>query len=266
MTHAPPLSDMHEKKPEKDFEKGAEKAPEKDFEKASGTSLTDTIKVHQQGHRKRLRQRFLKDLGLTMADYELLEMILFRAIPRRDVKTLAKTMIAEFGNLAGVLSAPLERLMAIKGVNEQVALECKLSATIGHKILHHKVIDRPIITSWAALVDYCIAKMAHSPIEEMRVLFLSNKNVLIKDEVLQKGTLDRVAVYPRQLFERIFSLGASGFVLIHNHPSDDPTPSAEDIKLTNALVKAARLFQIQLHDHLIVGRNGYASFKNLGLL
>jgi DNA repair protein RadC len=218
------------------------------------------------GHRERLRARFLKGGAEAMPDYELLEMTLFAAIPRRDTKPLAKTLLKRFGSFAEVIAAPRERLLEIPGVGESVANQLKIVEAAAHRLAKTKVLGRPALSSWTALLDYCTAAMARSETEEFRVLFLDRKNHLIADEVQNRGTIDHTPVYPREIIKRALELGASSIILVHNHPSGDPTPSKADIAMTREVVGAAKALSIAVHDHLVIGRGGHASFKSLGLL
>lgn len=221
---------------------------------------------HYLGHRERLRARFLVDGGAAMPDYELLELALFAAIPRRDVKPLAKALIARFGSFAEVLSAVPTRLMEVEGISDRVVTHLKVIEAAALRLARTQVLNRPILSSWAGLIDYCQAAMARSMTEEFRVLFLDRKNVLIADEVQSVGTIDHTPVYPREIVKRALELGASAIILVHNHPSGDPTPSRADIDMTRTIVEAARALKIAVHDHVIVGRSGHASFKAFGLL
>jgi DNA repair protein RadC len=221
---------------------------------------------HHLGHRARLRERFMRAGAEALSDYELLELILFRAIPQRDVKPLAKALIAEFGSLAQVLSAPTERLAEVKGLGGAGVVELKIVQAAGVALTRAQVLKRPAITSWQALLDYCTASMAHGQNEQFRILFLDKKNVLIADEIQQKGTVDHTPVYPREVVKRALELGASALILVHNHPSGDPTPSRGDIEMTKLIAKAGDGVGIRIHDHLVIGRSGHASFKSLGLL
>ncbi len=218
------------------------------------------------GHRERLRQRFCK-AGLDgVQDYELLELLLFRAIPRRDVKPLAKELISVFGTFADVLGAPLERLLEIKGVSQGVATELKIVQAAGIKLAQDNVLGKQVVTSWADLLAYCRAAMATEQIEQFRILFLDNKNVIIADEKQQTGTVNHTPVYPREVIKRALVLNATSIILVHNHPSGDPTPSRADIDMTNQIVSAATALGVKVHDHLIIGRGQHVSFKSLGLL
>jgi DNA repair protein RadC len=218
------------------------------------------------GHRERLRARFLKGGADAMPDYELLELTLFAAIPRRDTKPLAKALLKRFGSFAEVIAAPRERLMEIPGIGESVANQLKIVEAAAHRLAKTKVLGRPALSSWTALLDYCTAAMARSETEEFRVLFLDRKNHLIADEVQNRGTIDHTPVYPREIIKRALELGASSIILVHNHPSGDPTPSKADIAMTREVVGAAKALSIAVHDHLVIGRGGHASFKSLGLL
>jgi DNA repair protein RadC len=218
------------------------------------------------GHRERLRARFLKSGADALPDYELLELTLFAALPRRDTKPLAKALLARFGSFAEVIAAPRARLLEIQGVGEGVANHLKIVEAAAQRLAKTRVIERAALSSWSALLDYCTAAMARSQNEEFRVLFLDRKNVLIADEVQNKGTVDHTPVYPREIVKRALELGASSIILVHNHPSGDPTPSKADIAMTREITAAARALAIAVHDHLVIGRSGHASFKSLGLL
>src|SRR5579859_3249563 len=218
------------------------------------------------GHRERLRSRFRDGGADAMPDYELLEMTLFAALPRRDTKPLARALLARFGSFADVISAPRARLMEVKGVGEAVAHHLKIVEAAAHRLAKTKVMGRPALSSWPALLDYCTAAMARSDKEEFRVLFLDRKNNLIADEVQNRGTVDHTPVYPREIIKRALELTASSLILVHNHPSGDPTPSKADILMTREIVTAAKALGLAVHDHLVIGRGGHASFKSLGLL
>jgi len=221
---------------------------------------------HYLGHRERLRQRFLAGGAEAMPDYELLELVLFAALPRRDVKPLAKELIAQFGSFAEVISAPRERLLEVEGVSDAAAAQLKIVDAAALRLAKSKVIGRPALASWNALIDYCAAAMARSQREEFRVLFLDRRNVLIADEVQSTGTIDHTPVYPREIVKRALELSAAAIILVHNHPSGDPAPSRADIAMTREVADAAKALKIVVHDHVIVGRNGHSSFKTLGLL
>ncbi len=193
-------------------------------------------------------------------------MVLFRAIRRGDTKPLAKALLGHFGSFAEVLSASPERLMEVRGVGEAIAVELKIVHAAALRLLRGQVIDRPALASWSAVIDYIRAAMAFSRIEHFRILFLDKKNQLIADEVQQQGTVDHTPVYVREVMKRALDIGASAIVLVHNHPSGDPTPSSADIEMTRRIVDAGQKLQITVHDHIIVGRKGYASFRALGLI
>lgn len=218
------------------------------------------------GHRERLRERFLSGGADAIPDYELLELVLFAALPRRDVKPLAKALIAKFGSFAEVIATPRERLVEVDGVSESVAAQLKIVEAAALRLAKTRLLGRPALSSWANLIDYCAAAMARSPREEFRVLFLDRRNMLIADEVQSTGTVDHTPVYPREIVKRALELAATAVILVHNHPSGDPAPSRADITMTREVADAARALGIVVHDHVIVGRNGHASFKALGLL
>jgi DNA repair protein RadC len=221
---------------------------------------------HYVEHRQRLRTRFLDGGAEAMPDYELMELVLFAAIPRRDVKPLAKELIARFGGFAEAIAAPRERLLEIEGAGESVVAQLKIVEAAALRLAKTRLIGRPALSSWAALLDYCAAAMARATQEEFRVLFLDRKNVLIADEVQAHGTVDHTPVYPREIVKRALELAASAIILVHNHPSGDPTPSRADIEMTREVADAAKALRIAVHDHVVVGRGGTASFKALGLL
>jgi DNA repair protein RadC len=221
---------------------------------------------HYIGHRARLRQRF-EDAGeQALPDYELLELVLFRSIPQRDVKPLAKTLIARFGSFAEVLGARPERLSEVEGVGEATALDLKIVEAAARRMARGAIRERPVLGSWKDVIEYCRTAMAFADREEFRILFLDKRNHLIADEVQSEGTVDHAPVYPREVVKRALELAASALVLVHNHPSGDPTPSPADIRMTNDLQSIAKPLGIALHDHIIVGRNGHASFRGLQLL
>jgi DNA repair protein RadC len=222
-------------------------------------------KPHHLGHRERLRARASAGLS-ALPDYELLELFLFRSLPQGDVKPLAKALMARFGGLAGVLGARAEDLRTVKGVGPSVALDLKLLQEAALRIGRGEVARRPVISSWSALLAYVRAGMAHEPREQFRVLFLDRKNQLIADEVMNEGTVDHAPVYPREVARRALELAASAVILVHNHPGGDPTPSVADIDMTRQVIEAGRALRISVHDHLVVGRYGTASFKALGLM
>jgi DNA repair protein RadC len=232
----------------------------------SRASEEDSTGPHYLGHRQRLRERFLKGGADALADYELLELILFLAIPQRDVKPLAKTLLKEFGSIQGVLTADTARLLTVKGIKDNAAMAFRLVETAARWLAREEVLQRNVLTSWDKLLDYCRTILAREPTERFHLLFLDRKNVLIADEAQQEGTIDHTPVYPREVVKRALELHASAIIMVHNHPSGDPTPSRADIEMTRQVREAARAVGIALHDHLIVGRSGHASFKAMGLL
>lgn len=217
-------------------------------------------------HRARLRQRFTEGGAAAMPDYELLELVLFAAIPRQDVKPLARLLLDTFGDLARVVAAPAPRLLAVRGVGEGVVLHLKLLEAVSQRMARSRVMQRPVLTSWAALLDYCHTAMAHRDTEQFRVLYLDRKNVLIADEEQARGTVDHVPVYPREVVKRALELNASALILVHNHPSGDPTPSDADVAMTMQIRDAADALGITLHDHLVIGKEREVSFRALRYL
>ncbi|HEY1720716.1 MAG TPA: DNA repair protein RadC [Magnetospirillaceae bacterium] len=231
----------------------------------SGTDDGST-EPHYLGHRQRLRDRFQKGGADALADYELLELILFLAIPRRDVKPLAKALLKEFGSLQGVLGAEVGRLADFEGLNENAAVTLKVVAAAARSMTREQVIQRNVLTSWDKLIEYCRTALAHEPTERFHLLFLDRKNTLIADEVQQEGTIDHTPVYPREVVKRALELNASAIIMVHNHPSGDTAPSRADIEMTKRVRDALSAVNIALHDHLVIGRAGHTSFKVLGLL
>jgi DNA repair protein RadC len=221
---------------------------------------------HHVGHRGRLRQRLMAAGPDALPDYELLELVLFAAQPRRDVKPLAKTLLARFGSFAEVISAPPALLAEVDGVGDNVIATLKVVQAAALRLAQGEVMARPVIGSWQKLMAYCRASMAHEATEHFRVLFLNRRNELIADEVQQKGTVDHTPVYPREVVKRALELGATAVIMVHNHPSGDPTPSPADIEMTREVKDAGERLGIQLHDHVIIGRRGHNSFKTLGLI
>ena len=218
------------------------------------------------GHRERLRERARLGGLAAMPDYELLELYLFRSIGRQDTKPIAKALLARFGSLTGIWSASIEELMQIKGVGEAAALDLKLLQSLTERLAKAPVAKREVISSWTALLAYVRVALANEKREQFRVLFLDKKNQLIGDEVLGHGTVDHAPAYPREIVRRALELGSSAVILVHNHPSGDPTPSSADVDMTRQIIDAGRTLRIAVHDHLVVGRDGVASFKQLGLM
>lgn len=221
---------------------------------------------HYLGHRDRLRERFARSGGDGLADYELLELVLFRSIPRRDVKPLAKELVRRFGSFAEVIAAPIPRLLEVSGIGEATALDLKLAEAAARRYAKGEIVKRPVLSSWSSVIEYCRAAMAFNAVEEFRVLFLDKRNQLIADEVQNRGTVDHAPVYPREVVRRALELSATALILVHNHPSGDPTPSSADIAVTREVSEVASSLGISVHDHLIVGRNGHASLKGLNLM
>ena len=217
-------------------------------------------------HRARLRQRFMDGGATAVPDYELLELILFRSIPRRDVKPIARMLLDRFGDFNRVITAPPERLAQVPGIGEAVITDLKVLEAAAHRMARAKVMQRHVLSSWDALLDYCHTVMAHRETEQFRVLFLDRKNCLIADEEQAKGTVDHVPVYPREIAKRALELNASALILVHNHPSGDPSPSASDIAMTDRILQALDALGITLHDHLIIGKSSELSFRSSGYL
>ncbi len=227
---------------------------------------TGRLPSYIKDHRKRLRERFMSGGSGAMPDYELLELVLFRSIPRQDVKPLARLLMDTFGDFNRVLTAPEERLRQINGVGETVITDLKILEACAHRMARARVMQRHVISGWDALLDYCHTTMAHREIEQFRVFYLDRKNVMIADEEQAKGTVDHVPVYPREVAKRALELNASALILVHNHPSGDPTPSQSDIDMTNRIQNACTALGLTLHDHLIIGKSTELSFRSEGYL
>jgi DNA repair protein RadC len=225
-----------------------------------------TEEPHYKGHRARLRERFAESGDQGMPDYELLELVLFRSIPQRDVKPLAKALIARFGSFAEVIGARPERLTEIEGVGAATALDLKIVEASARRLARGAIGDRPVLGSWKDVLAYCRTAMAFADREQFRILFLDKRNFLIADEVQSNGTVDHTPVYQREVVKRALELAASALILVHNHPSGDPTPSSADIRMTNELASIGKPLGISLHDHIIVGKNGHSSFRGLNLI
>jgi len=221
---------------------------------------------HYHGHRERLRARFREAGSEAVSDYELLELVLFRAIPQRDVKPLAKELIARFGSFAEVVAAAPARLAEIKGMGEAAITEVKVVQAAASRLARGQFAKRPLLSSWSSVLDYCRTAQAFADKEQFRVLFLDKRNQLIADELQQTGTVDHTPIYPREVVKRALELSATALILVHNHPSGDPTPSRADIQMTQAIVEVAKPLGIAVHDHIIVGKEGHASFKGLRLI
>lgn len=217
------------------------------------------------GHRERLRRRFLEGCDSALADYELLELLLFQAQARRDMKPLAKRLIASFGSFGAVISASPADLARVEGVGPSVIAVLKVVRAAAVRLAREEVVDRPVLSSWQQVLDYCRIAMAHEGIEQFRLLFLDSKNAVIADEVQQTGTVNHTPVYPREVIKRALELGATALIMVHNHPSGDPSPSKADIEMTRSVADAAGRLGITLHDHIVIGRSGHVSMRGAGL-
>lgn len=235
-------------------------------DEAAPATATARQPSYIRDHRKRLRDRFLAGGADALPDYELLELVLFRAIPRQDVKPLARRLLDRFGDFNAVLSAPRPRLEETEGVGPQVVCELKIVEAAAHRLSRARILRQQVISSWDALLDYCHTIMSHRDTEHFRVLFLDRKNVLIEDEEQGRGTVDHVPVYPREVVKRALEVNASALILVHNHPSGDPTPSTADIDMTAQIAAAADTLGLVLHDHIVIGKSRELSFRAEGLL
>ncbi|WP_298905349.1 DNA repair protein RadC [uncultured Aliiroseovarius sp.] len=240
-----------------------------DTDEAPATPIAMTagkLPSYIKDHRQRLRARFNDGGAQAMPEYELLELLLFRSIPRRDVKPIGRALLDTFGDFNRVVTAPADRLRTVSGIGDSVITDLKIIEAAAHRMARSKVMQRHVISSWDAVLDYCHTTMAHRDTEQFRVLFLDRKNVLIADEEQAKGTVDHVPVYPREVVKRALELNASALILVHNHPSGDPTPSESDIQMTAQVNDAAKALGIALHDHLIIGKSTELSFRSEGYL
>jgi DNA repair protein RadC len=237
-----------------------------DADEAEPQALTGRLPSYIADHRQRLRDRFLQGGGAALPDYEMLELVLFRAIPRQDVKPLARLLLDTFGDFNRVITASSARLQMVKGAGPAVVLELKLVEAAAQRMMRARVMQKPILSSWDALLDYCHTTMAHRETEQFRVLFLDRKNVLVADEEQARGTVDHVPVYPREIVKRALELNASALILVHNHPSGDPTPSDADLSMTAQVKEACQALGLVLHDHLIIGKSRELSFRSSGYL
>lgn len=240
--------------------------PSEHEDEAMSAPLPDRLPSYIKDHRQRLRDRFLNGGPSAMPEYELLELLLFGAVPRQDMKPLARKLLDTFGDLNRVITAPRARLESVVGVGDAVVLQLKLAEAIAQRMMRARVMHKPVLSSWDALLDYCHTSMAHRETEQFRILFLDRKNTLIADEEQAKGTVDHVPVYPREVVKRALELNASALILVHNHPSGDPTPSQADISMTHQIQDACRVLGLTLHDHLIVGKSREVSFRSAGYL
>ena len=223
-------------------------------------------KETNEGHRKRLRDRFLNGGGKSVPDYELVELLLFGVIPRGDMKPLAKKLLQECGSLSGLLQADLEKLKSIPGIGDATIAALKAVHEVACRLVREEASAQPILHSWQTVIDYCRARMSHLNVEQFRLLFLDQKNKIIADEVQQQGTVNRTPIFPREVVKRTLELGASSLIMVHNHPSGDPTPSQADIDITRKVIKAAKELEIQVLDHLIIGRFGHTSLREKKLI
>ena len=237
----------------------------KDLREASAHFTVEDDKPDYHGHRDRLRARFLADAE-GLPDYELLELLLFAAIPRRDTKAIAKALLKRFGSFGEVISASPDDLKDVDGIGDSAAVVLKGVQAAAQRLLQTKVKAGPVISTWNDLISYCTAQMAYQPIEQFRGLYLDRKNKLITDEAQQQGTVDHTPVYPREVVKRALELNASALIVVHNHPSGDPKPSRADVEMTRKIKEAAAAVSITLHDHVIVSRGGHVSFKSEGLI
>jgi len=234
--------------------------------KTSDTQDQPSETPHYHGHRMRLRERFETAGPDALNDYELLEMVLFTALPRGDVKPLAKSLLKTFGSFAEAIHAPEARLREVNGIGDRTITEFKLIAAAAHRIAKGQLQQRALLSSWNDVIEYCRTSMAFADKEQFRILFLDKRNQLISDEVQQTGTVDHTPVYPREVIKRALELSATALILVHNHPSGDPTPSSADIQMTKAIIDIAMPLGISVHDHIIVGRGGHASLKGMRLI
>lgn len=218
------------------------------------------------GHRSRLRARLIDSGGDALQDYELIEYLLALAIPRRDTKPLAKALLREFNGIGGLMSADTDALLRIDGVGETVVAALKIVQATSLRLLRSEVAEKPVLASWQALIDYLRADMGYITIERVRVLHLNGKNMLIRDEVVSEGSIDQASVHVREVIRRAIDLGSSAIILVHNHPSGDPTPSRADITLTRDIIEAGKRLNIAVHDHVIIGATGHSSMRALGLI
>ena len=228
--------------------------------------MSDDEAEHYHGHRERLRNRFREAGAEALADYELLELLLFRAIPRRDVKPLAKALIARFGSFAETIAAPLVRLVEVEGMSAGAATEFKIVEAAAQRLVKGKIKKRASMGSWSEVIEYCRSAMAFADKEDFRILYLDKKNGLIADEAQGVGTVDHTPVYPREVIKRALELSASAIILVHNHPSGDPTPSTQDVKTTLDIIAIAKPLGVSVHDHIIVGRQGHTSLRGQKLI
>jgi len=232
----------------------------------SNKTSTNKSKPHYAGHRQRLRERFVIGGANALQDYELLELLLFMALPRRDVKPLAKDLLKTYGSLSALMSAPHTSLSQMDGVSENTATAIKTVTAIAQRMMKQEFMEQPVLNNWTRLMDYCHISMDHETKENFRILFLNKKNKLIADEIQGSGTIDHTPAYPREIMKRALELGATAMILMHNHPSGDPSPSGADIEMTKQIIAASRPFNITVHDHIVMARGCHFSFKQEGLI
>lgn len=225
-----------------------------------------TTETHNNGHRKRLRERFLNGGEKAVPDYELVELLLFGVMPRGDVKPLAKKLLQECGSLSGLLQADVEKLKSIPGVGDTTIVTLKAIYEASCRLIQEEARSQPVLQSWQTVIDYCRARMSHLTIEQFRLLFLDQKNKIIADEIQQQGTINCTPIFPREVVKRTLELGASSLIMVHNHPSGDPTPSQADIDITRKVINAAKELEIHVLDHLIIGRFGHTSLREKRLI
>ncbi|MBK6299155.1 MAG: DNA repair protein RadC [Sphingomonadales bacterium] len=218
------------------------------------------------GHRARLRKRLIEGGGDALLDHELIEYVLALAIPRIDTKPLAKDLLKEFGGIAGLLTADAAAIARVKGMGDGAVAALKIVQAASLRLLRDRIMDKPVLASWQALLDYLRADMAHKTTERVRVLHLNSRNMLIRDEAMSEGSIDQAAIHPREVIRRAIDLGSSAIILVHNHPSGDPAPSRADIALTRDIADAGKKLGITVHDHIVIGANGHSSMRGLGLL
>lgn len=216
------------------------------------------------GHRERLREKFHKHGGDVLSDYELLELALFRVFAQSDTKGIAKLLLNKFGSLSEILAAPEARLMEVKGIGLKAAIELKVIFAISQRIAHDEIIHREYLENWDKVIDYCTKRLAYETVEQFRVIYLTKINGIIEDRLHGNGTVDNAPVYPREIVKRALELSATALLLVHNHPSGDPKPSPADIQMTHKIVELSQPMGIFVHDHLIIGKNGYVSLKAEG--
>ncbi|MEM9031216.1 MAG: DNA repair protein RadC [Pseudomonadota bacterium] len=252
------------------FSRGFKEAQRLSKEAAAGGGLVDgpdgRKRPHYWGHRERLRTRFLSGGHTAMPEYEILELLLFNAIPKIDVKPLAKRLLSAFGDLNGVIAASEHRLLQIEGSNPRVYLQLRIAEAIARRMAQAKVLRRDVVSSWSDLIEYCRTSMAHRETEQFRILFLDRKNVVMADEEQAAGTVDHVPVYPREVAKRALELNASAVILVHNHPSGDADPSPEDVEMTRRIVAACEAIGVTIHDHVVIGKGSETSFRASGLI